>query len=238
MGCMRSLLVGSGEWAACLGAGLRWRESLFIMRSSPQDRLLLRVCPPHSIGLLPRTPSGLTPHIDADLRYGCRTYGSVVESAEEGMTNLKAGTAPADGRVLLTPMRRNPPPVDSFAERIESSVISRLEADVPLGVFLSGGLDSALITAIAHKHRPDLRAFTVRMPEKGYDESEEASETARAIGVRHTVLECEANPAEDLVWLIEQLGLPFGDSSLLPTYWVSRAARGHIKVALSGGRGG
>ncbi len=120
---------------------------------------------------------------------------------------------------------------------IERAVASRLEADVPLGVFLSGGLDSALITAIAHNHRPDLQAFTVRMPEKGYDESGEASETARAIGVRHTVLECEANPAEDLVRLIEQLGLPFGDSSLLPTYWVSRAARAHIKVALSGDGG-
>ncbi|MEM7756339.1 MAG: asparagine synthase (glutamine-hydrolyzing) [Planctomycetota bacterium] len=120
---------------------------------------------------------------------------------------------------------------------VESAITSRLEADVPLGVFLSGGLDSALIAAIAHKNRPDLRAFTVRMPHPEYDESEQAAETAAAIGVDHTILECEPNPADDLVQLIEQLGLPFGDSSLLPTYWVSKAAREHIKVALSGDGG-
>lgn len=120
---------------------------------------------------------------------------------------------------------------------IEAAVASRLEADVPLGLFLSGGLDSALIAAIAHKSRPDIKAFTVRMPHPDYDESGAAAETARAIGLDHTVLDCEAQPAEDLVKLVEQLGLPFGDSSLLPTYWVCKAARQHVKVALSGDGG-
>ncbi|MEM1186197.1 MAG: asparagine synthase (glutamine-hydrolyzing) [Planctomycetota bacterium] len=123
------------------------------------------------------------------------------------------------------------------SELIERAVTSRLDADVPLGVFLSGGLDSALIVAIAHKHRPDLRAFTVRMPHPDYDESVEAVETAAAIGVEHTILDCDPHPADDLVKLIQELGLPFGDSSLLPTYWVSRAAREYIKVALSGDGG-
>lgn len=120
---------------------------------------------------------------------------------------------------------------------IRSSVESRLEADVPLGVFLSGGIDSALIASIAHKTRPDIKAFTVRMPDPGFDESEEAAETASAIGIDHTILDCDPDPASDLVMLIEQLGLPFGDSSLLPTYWVSKAAREHVKVALSGDGG-
>ncbi len=117
------------------------------------------------------------------------------------------------------------------------AVTSRLEADVPLGVFLSGGLDSALIAAIAHRERPDLKAFTVRMPDPAYDESAAAAETARIIGIDHVVLDCQPTPAADLVHLIEQLGLPFGDSSLLPTYWVSRAARKHVNVALSGDGG-
>jgi len=117
------------------------------------------------------------------------------------------------------------------------AISSRLEADVPLGVFLSGGIDSSLIAAIAHQHRPDIKTFTVRMPDKRYDESEAAQQTADEIGTDHTTLDCEANPASDLVMLIEQLGLPFGDSSLLPTYWVSKAAREHIKVALSGDGG-
>ncbi len=117
---------------------------------------------------------------------------------------------------------------------IERAVTSRLEADVPIGVFLSGGIDSGLIAAIAKQHRPDIRAFTVRMPEASFDESEDAAETANAIGIDHTILDCQPNPANDLVHLIHQLGLPFGDSSLLPTYWVSKAAREHVKVALSG----
>ena len=127
--------------------------------------------------------------------------------------------------------------VQLLIDTVELAVTSRLEADAPLGVFLSGGLDSALIAAIAHKSRPDIRAFTVRMPHPDYDESEQAAATAAAIGIEHTILDCQPNPATDLVHLIEQLGLPFGDSSLLPTYWVSRAAREHIKVALSGDGG-
>ena len=120
---------------------------------------------------------------------------------------------------------------------IEKAITSRLEADVPLGVFLSGGIDSALIAAIAHQERPDIKTFTVRMPDERYDESVAAQQTAKSIGTDHTTLDCELNPAVDLIKLIEQLGLPFGDSSLLPTYWVSKAAREHIKVALSGDGG-
>jgi asparagine synthase (glutamine-hydrolysing) len=123
---------------------------------------------------------------------------------------------------------------EASARLLERAVASRLEADVPMGVFLSGGLDSAVVAALAHRHSPDLVAFTVRMPEAAYDESEAASDTARAIGMRHTVLECRASAAEDLVMLVERLGLPFGDSSLLPTFWVSTAARERVKVALSG----
>ncbi|QKK08299.1 MAG: asparagine synthase [Planctomycetota bacterium] len=124
-----------------------------------------------------------------------------------------------------------------FSSLLESAVESRLDADVPLGTFLSGGLDSALITAIARKHRPDIRAYTVRMPEAAFDESASAERSAAAIGCRHIVLDCDPSPASDLVALIEQLGLPFGDSSLLPTYWVSKSASKEIRVALSGDGG-
>ncbi len=122
-------------------------------------------------------------------------------------------------------------------EVLQRAITSRLEADVPLGVFLSGGIDSALIAAISKRHRPDIKTFTVRMPEAAYDESTDAAETAAHIGTDHHTLDCDPNPAEDLVHLIHQLGLPFGDSSLLPTYWVSKAAREHVKVALSGDGG-
>lgn len=122
-------------------------------------------------------------------------------------------------------------------ELIAKAVRSRLEADVPMGIFLSGGLDSALVARYAAVHDPSVEAFTVRMPSPGFDESAAASATARHIGIRHHVLDCAASPSEDLVAAIRQLGLPFGDSSLLPSLWVSRAARGAVRVAL-GGDGG
>ncbi|MEO1009294.1 MAG: asparagine synthase (glutamine-hydrolyzing) [Planctomycetota bacterium] len=120
---------------------------------------------------------------------------------------------------------------------LTKSICERLEADVPLGVFLSGGVDSGLIAAIAKRELPELKTFTVRMPDARFDESEAAADTARALGTDHATLECQPDPAGDMVHLIQQLGLPFGDSSLLPTFWLCKAAREHIKVALSGDGG-
>jgi asparagine synthase (glutamine-hydrolysing) len=120
---------------------------------------------------------------------------------------------------------------------IEQAVVRRLDADVPLGCFLSGGVDSSLIAYFARKHKPDLRTFCVRMPDPRFDESRHAEHVARHIGSNHTTLDVSAEPAEDLRTLIEQLGQPFGDSSLLPTYWVSKAARRHVRVVLTGDGG-
>lgn len=124
------------------------------------------------------------------------------------------------------------------AETLETSVRHRLDADVPTGVFLSGGIDSGLIAAIASQLTDGaIRAYTVRMPTPELDESLAAAAVARHLQVKHRVLNCAADPAADLVRLIEQLGLPFGDSSMLPSHWVARAAAEEIKVAL-GGDGG
>lgn len=127
--------------------------------------------------------------------------------------------------------------VDAAELLLRRGVAERLEADVGLGCFLSGGVDSPLIAAMAMKSVGRLRTFTVRMPDSRYDESEIAAAAARHLGTSHTTLDCAASPADDLPRLIGQLGLPFGDSSLLPTYWVSRAAREHVAVALAGDGG-
>ena len=126
---------------------------------------------------------------------------------------------------------------DGFEHLIEQAVARRLEADVPLGCFLSGGVDSSLIAYFARKHKPDLRTFSVRMPDPRYDESKHAAAVAGHIGTNHATLAVDPNPAEDLLTLVRTPGQPFGDSSILPTYWVSRAARAHVKVALSGDGG-
>ncbi|HRQ71535.1 MAG TPA: asparagine synthase-related protein [Phycisphaerales bacterium] len=120
---------------------------------------------------------------------------------------------------------------------LRAAVHDRLEADVPLGCFLSGGIDSALVCRYAAEMRPDVAAYTVRMPVAGFDESEQAAETARVLGVRHVILDCDPRPATDLIDVIRQIGLPFGDSSLLPSMWVCRAARREVSVALAGDGG-
>jgi asparagine synthase (glutamine-hydrolysing) len=171
----------------------------------------------------------------------------VLSAAGELMTDHRPGEGAQAGLSRGSPRREAPLTIDGAERLLAGAVASRLEADVPLGCFLSGGVDSAVVAAMAVRalgggtgggsRGAGLDTFTVRMPDAAFDESEAAAIVARAIGARHTVLECAPNPAEDLVALIDQLGLPLGDSSLLPTHWVSRAAREHVKVCLSGDGG-
>ncbi|MCK4873161.1 MAG: asparagine synthase (glutamine-hydrolyzing) [Phycisphaerales bacterium] len=120
---------------------------------------------------------------------------------------------------------------------LEQAVAARLEADVPIGCFLSGGIDSSLIAAMALRCKPDLATFCVKMNDARYDESHHAAAVAAHLHAQHTTLDVSMNPAEDLVHLVETMGEPFADSSILPTYWVSKAAREHVTVALSGDGG-
>lgn len=130
-----------------------------------------------------------------------------------------------------------PLPLDRLDSLLDHAVRSRLDADVPLGCFLSGGVDSSLVSLYAKRAQGDLATFCVRMPAAGFDESPHAAAVAAHLGTRHHTLDCHPTPATDLVSLIETLGLPFGDSSLLPALWVSRAARQHVGVALTGDGG-
>ncbi|MGQ0629244.1 MAG: asparagine synthase (glutamine-hydrolyzing) [Phycisphaerales bacterium] len=142
-----------------------------------------------------------------------------------------------EGTARTFPRRDEPLDEDTVDRLVTRAVESRLEADVPLGCFLSGGVDSALVAAIARRALGRLETFTVEMPVAAYDESAAASAAAGHIGSTHHTLSCRASPAADVQMLIEQMGVPLGDSSLLPTHWVSRAARDVVKVALSGDGG-
>lgn len=124
-----------------------------------------------------------------------------------------------------------------FTSLLDRAVARRLEADVPLGTFLSGGVDSSLVAHFAKQHDAEIRTFAVRMPDARFDESCFAEAVAKHLGTKHTTLEIAARPADDLVRLVDILGHPFADSSILPTHWVSVAAREHVKVALSGDGG-
>jgi asparagine synthase (glutamine-hydrolysing) len=119
---------------------------------------------------------------------------------------------------------------------LDRSIRARLVSDVPLGVFLSGGLDSSLVTALASRARGgDLDAFTIAFDEPSYDESVYARRAADHIGCRHHVRTVRAR---DVLELVPRLGAlldePFGDGSLIPTHLLSRFAREHVTVALGG----
>ncbi len=135
------------------------------------------------------------------------------------------------------PLRTHPGADPEYEALIDHSVAQRLEADVPIGCFLSGGVDSSLIAHFAKKHKHDILTFCVRMPDARYDESAFAEAVARHLQTNHHTLDVAIAPSDDLQFLVRTLGQPFGDSSILPTYWVSKAARQYAKVALSGDGG-
>ncbi|MCC5786082.1 MAG: asparagine synthase (glutamine-hydrolyzing) [Phycisphaerales bacterium] len=149
----------------------------------------------------------------------------------------------AMGRTLATLKNGDPPEASEplTLDRLEALLVKaverRLDADVPLGCFLSGGIDSSLIAAMAQRASGDLSTFCVRMPEAAYDESPFARRVAEHLGTEHETVEVSPDPASDLESLIEQLGLPFADSSLLATHWLSRAVKQRVSVALSGDGG-
>ncbi|MHC4947609.1 MAG: asparagine synthase (glutamine-hydrolyzing) [Planctomycetota bacterium] len=176
---------------------------------------------------------GYVPGGGLSLDGGCR-----VDAVAPGETRCLAATA-AEDETTTHPVEPTPDEhgADAFEARLDEAVRRRLEADVPLGCFLSGGIDSSLVARAALRHRPGLRTFGVRMPDPRYDESHHAERVAAHLGTDHTTLDVAADPAGDLVHLVGRLGQPFGDSSLLPTCWVSRAARAHVAVALSGDGG-
>lgn len=129
---------------------------------------------------------------------------------------------------------------DELLALIEAAVRRRLMADVPLGVFLSGGIDSSLVTALAARHVPSgqLRTFSIGFTEASFDELSWANRVAGLLGTNHQteVLDLDRALAV-LPEIFARLDEPQGDGSLLPTWLLSRFTRRHVTVAL-GGDGG
>ncbi len=193
--------------------------------------------------------SDVVPDRTAAYNFLLYEYLPGAESGWEGIAKLEPGTILiAKGgdiaieqywRPPLGPVgvaaRREAEAEDRLEELLSASVRDRVIADVPVGVFLSGGLDSSLITAFALKVSPDLTAFSVRIGRDSFDETPYAIEVARHLGVRHQVValdDVDLTVAFDAI--AEKLGEPLADSSLLPAYLVCRAARGLMTVALGG----
>jgi asparagine synthase (glutamine-hydrolysing) len=153
-----------------------------------------------------------------------------------------------DGRLELTRFAR-PAPVsedevrredeaeltEELRARLRDSVRAHLVADVPVGVLLSGGIDSATLTALAAAESAEpVRTFSIGFEERSFDELADARLVADQYGTRHEELVLRPDAALLLPALAEAFDEPFADSSALPTYLVSKLAAEHVKVALSG----
>ncbi|MBF0376528.1 MAG: asparagine synthase (glutamine-hydrolyzing) [Desulfamplus sp.] len=123
---------------------------------------------------------------------------------------------------------------DELDTLLSNSVKKMLISDVPLGAFLSGGVDSSLIVALMAKlgHRPS--TFSISFNKGSYDESIFAKKVAQIIGTDHTEYKVKLGSLDELFYIIESFGEPFADSSSIPLYYLSKETKKQVTVALSG----
>jgi asparagine synthase (glutamine-hydrolysing) len=136
--------------------------------------------------------------------------------------------------------RREPAEVlaRELRERIREAVRLRLEADVPLGCFLSGGIDSStIVAAMSEMSSRPVRTFSVGFSHAAYDELGHARDVARRFGTEHHEYRVTPQAVEVLPAIVRHFGEPFGDSSAVPTWYVAKLARRHVTVALNGDGG-
>ena len=155
-----------------------------------------------------------------------RTDGRLVESP---YWQLRVGRTPSDPATARAQLRQ------TFIDAVER----RLVADVEVGAFLSGGIDSTLVCSVVRRvlERP-LKTFTIGFAEKAFDERVYAQRAAELLGTDHYAEHLDVWREDDLEGLLrDHVGQPFGDASLLPTGLVSRVAARHVKVSLSGDGG-
>jgi asparagine synthase (glutamine-hydrolysing) len=145
-----------------------------------------------------------------------RRYWSVLDTLEDPLTGTE----------------------DQLAEQLEALMVDafglRMVSDVPVGMFLSGGLDSSVVTALLQKHSGNIHTFTIGFSDNGFDEAPHARRVAEHLGTNHTSRVLESNEAKGIFlnWA-DLYDEPFADSSGIPTYLVSKLAGERVKVVLS-----
>jgi len=181
---------------------------------------------PHSIyrGIGKLAPgSGVS--IEADGKTDLWTYWSLMDVATRGRAeplDLGAGEA-----------------TDALESLLGDAVQRRLVSDVPLGAFLSGGIDSSTVAALMRaRSKATVRTYSIGFAEKGYDEAPHAKAVAEHLGTEHTELYVSPEQVEGVIPALPTIyDEPFADSSQVPTYLLSKLTRQHVTVALSGDGG-
>jgi asparagine synthase (glutamine-hydrolysing) len=127
----------------------------------------------------------------------------------------------------------------TFEEKLALAVKQRMDCDVPFGSFLSGGIDSSLVTAMMQKHSPrPVQTYSIGFDEAGYDESQAAARVAAHLGTDHREFRVGSQDVLDVIpRLADMFDEPFADASQIPTFLVSKLARQYVTVALTGDGG-
>lgn len=152
-------------------------------------------------------------------------YYDITQTAVKGQQNLFDGSEKEA--------------VDELEKRLKKAIKGQMMADVPLGAFLSGGIDSTLVVSLMQSLSDiPVRTFTIGFEEEKYNEAAYAKETAKHLGTQHTEMYVGYEDVMNLLPLLpEAYGEPFADSSQLPTMLVSKMTREHVTVSLSGDAG-
>ena len=125
--------------------------------------------------------------------------------------------------------------IETIDQLLHKSVKERLIADVPVGVFLSGGIDSSLISYYANNINPNITSYTIKMENDSYDESNFAKLVANSLGIKNYVAEFDNTEIlKSLNFIEKKMDEPLSDPSILPTYLLSKFAKQNVKVVLSG----